>query len=322
LVDAPLRLFVDNGNIIYRVDVGQAAHFTTMNGLNDPFYGNHCALRVHQPGYQTAEAIASELTWLAALRRDAGVPVPEPLPTLNGELMTRVTVPGVKGPRNCSLLRWVRGRRLTKRVRPQHLRAQGQLMARLHNHAAGWTPPEGFTRPSYDWEGLFGEGTETGLPARTIWELVPERFYGPFALVAHELEKVMSDWGAGPDAYGLIHADLATDANVLFWRGEARAIDFDDSRFGYWMFDLAVALEHLQEDTALDRYRDALLDGYSESRPLSEEQVRHLPLFLAAVNALYVVWPVAMVHRFGDSEYWTKRMNRAGRLIERYVKGG
>ena len=52
----------------------------------------------------------------------------------------------------------------------------------------------------------------------------------------------MEDWGKEPDVYGLIHADLGTKANVLFNKGEARAIDFDDGGFGYWTYDLAVPL--------------------------------------------------------------------------------
>ncbi len=210
---------------------------------------------------------------------------------------------------------------MTRGVGSQHYRAHGRLLAQLHDHAARWTPPQGFTRLAYDWDGLFDEGTGTGVPARTLWELVPQRYYRSFARVAHELGQVMDQWGEGPDVYGLIHADLGVDANVLFWRGEARAIDFDDCRFGYWMFDLAVGLEHCQEDPDYPQARNALLEGYAETRPLPHEHVRQLPLFLAAVNALFVIWPVAMMHRFGYSRYWTQRMDRAGRLIERYVEG-
>jgi Ser/Thr protein kinase RdoA (MazF antagonist) len=322
LADAPRSLFIDNGNIIYRVKDVRTPRLGPDDGASELFFDDDCALRIHQPGYhESAAFIASEVAWLAALRREVGVPVPEPVPTPEGELMTQVEVPGVEGPRICSLLRWVKGRMVTKGVGPQHLKAQGRLMAQLHNHAARWGPPQGFTRLAYDWEGLFGEGTGTGLPASTIWEDVPERFYGPFALVAHELQEVMDAWGNGPYVYGLIHADLGVDANVLFWHGDARAIDFDDCRFGYWMFDLAVALEHVQEDTVYPQFRDALLEGYTETRALPEEQARRLPLFLAAVNALLVVWPVAMMHRFGYSAYWMERMNRAGQLIERYVDG-
>lgn len=44
-----------------------------------------------------------------------------------------------------------------------------------------------------------------------------------------------------------------------------------------------------------------------------------LVLFLAACNALFIVWPVAMIYRFGESAYWEGRMARAARFLERYV---
>jgi pimeloyl-ACP methyl ester carboxylesterase len=37
-------------------------------------------------------------------------------------------------------------------------------------------------------------------------------------------------------------------------------------------------------------------------------------LFLAACNALFIVWPVAMIYRFGESPYWERRRARAARL--------
>ena len=318
LANAPLRLFLDNGNIIYRTEMPFTSPSQEPKGL---YAGTRCALRIHQPGYQSAQAISSELAWLAALRKESGVPVPEPISTLDGKLLTQITVPEVTGPRTCSLLRWVKGRLVARGAGPRHYRAQGRLMAKLHAHAANWVPPYGFMRLAYDWNGLFGEGTGTGLSGSTIWELVPPRYFEGFEIVTIALRRLMADWGNGPDVYGMIHADLGVDANLLFHKGEARAIDFDDCRFGYWMFDLAIALEHVQEDPDLPRFRDALLEGYAEKRLLPDEQVRQLPLFLAAVNALFIVWPVAMMHRFGLSDYWTTRMDRAGNLIVRFVNG-
>lgn len=64
---------------------------------------------------------------------------------------------------------------------------------------------------------------------------------------------------------------LAVDATPLFWHGEPRAIDFDDSGFGYWVFDLAVALDACWEDPEFRHFRDALLHGYTEVRSLPAE---------------------------------------------------
>jgi Ser/Thr protein kinase RdoA (MazF antagonist) len=132
----------------------------------------------------------------------------------------------------------------------------------------------------------------------------------------------MSAWGDGPDVYGLIHGDLGVDANVLFHRGRARAIDFDDSGTGYWAYDLAVALEHCREDAAYTQYRDALLEGYRERRSLPEEQTRHLDLFQAAFQVYWSLWAAATGHLHPEHRHALEgRMKRAARLAGHYLSG-
>jgi Ser/Thr protein kinase RdoA (MazF antagonist) len=130
----------------------------------------------------------------------------------------------------------------------------------------------------------------------------------------------MDELGQGPDVYGLIHADLGVDANVLFWKGEARAIDFDDSGFGYWVYDLAVSLEHCREDAAFPQFRDALLDGYAEMRSLSEEQLKHLNLLMAALDVYWSLWATAITHLYPDyREGLAGRLERSAKLVAHYV---
>jgi len=305
------------GNTLFRV---VEANPTLAKEANHLFADGQYLLRIHQPGYQTTDAIVLELEWLAALRRDAGAPVPEPVPTLKDRLLTTVAVPGVPGTRNCSLLRWVRGRLITKGIQAQHFRAQGQLMALLHDHAGQWHAPRGYAKRRYDWYGLFSNDGGSGLPASEAWSLLPPSYAKSFQVVARRVRQVMDDWGDGVEVCGLIHADLGVDANVLFWRGEARAIDFDDCGIGYWIYDLAIALEHCREDAAYPQYRDALLNGYAEIRPLPKEQSGYLELFMVAFQVYWGLWAAAVAHlhpRRRDG--LLKRMERAARLVIRYL---
>jgi Ser/Thr protein kinase RdoA (MazF antagonist) len=117
--------------------------------------------------------------------------------------------------------------------------------------------------------------------------LLSPRHRQTFSLVAQQLRQVMQDWGEGADVFGLIHADLGVDANLFFWHGEPRAIDFDDSGFGYWVYDLAVALDACRDDPAYPRYREALLDGYTELRALPQKQAEQVDLFLAGTEVYW-----------------------------------
>ncbi len=310
LADARFKLVILAGNAVYRVFESDPAP-----AENDLYKPGQYLLRVLHPFFQTSDAIELELAWLAAMRRDANLPIPQPVPTLDGRLLTQVSVPGVPEARDCSLLRWVQGRFIPKGIKSHHYRAQGRLMAAMHAHAAQWQIPAGLTKRCYDWDALFEDVEGTELTASEIWPLLPQPYQELFSDVSNKVRQVMEQWGRGPDVYGLIHADLGVDANMLFWRGEARAIDFDDSGFGYWMYDLGVSLEHCYDDADFPQCRDALLAGYAEIRTLPGEQLEHLELFMAALYVYLALWCTAGAHLFPNArERFFKRRDRAARL--------
>jgi len=320
VAEARVKFVVQAGNSLFRVYTPDLPAAETAEELFEP---GQYLLRIHQPGYQAPEAIELELAWLAAMRREADLPVPEPIPTLDGRLLVSISLPGVPGPRLCSLLRWIRGRSVEHRVRPHHFRVQGRLMARLHNFAAQWLPPPGLTKRRFDWHGLFQNDVGSGLPNSEAWALLPPLHNKSFAVVAQRVREVMDAWGQGRDVYGLIHGDLGVDANLLFWHGRPRAIDFDDSGFGYWVFDLAVGLEHCWQEATFPRYRDALLDGYAEFRSLPQEQSEHLELFIAAHEVYWNLWAAGGTHLYPHLRaVYDERIARTAGLVVRYVKEG
>jgi Ser/Thr protein kinase RdoA (MazF antagonist) len=196
-------------------------------------------------------------------------------------------------------------------------------MARMHAFSESWQLP-GYAKPRvYDWAGLFEEIPALCLPVDDVWSLLPRDRVGAFAAVADRVRDVMNALGTGPRVFGLIHADLGVDANLLFWRGEPRAIDFDESGLGYWMYDLAVALEHCRDEREYERNRDALLGGYSEARALPESDARHLDLFMAALDVHLGLWAnaVATLRRLKRDDI-LKRSERCAVLVDRYLDRG
>ena len=65
---------------------GQLSENTTYR-VEDGASGKRWALRVHRQGYHSRTAIASELAWLMALRRDGVATTPVPVAGLDGELI-------------------------------------------------------------------------------------------------------------------------------------------------------------------------------------------------------------------------------------------
>ena len=112
--------------------------------------GRHFILRVHRPGYQSSDAIESELSWIRALRRDAGLPVPVPLAGKDGRLLQHLSL-GLDEPRAAVLFRFEAGRepRESEKLEPLFMRL-GEIAAHLHRHAETFVPPAGFARPKWD----------------------------------------------------------------------------------------------------------------------------------------------------------------------------
>jgi Ser/Thr protein kinase RdoA (MazF antagonist) len=307
LTGARFRFVRLAGNVVFRV---YASTPDTTRVADSLYEEGQYLLRIHDRSEQPTDAIKLEMEWLAAICRDTRLPVPEPIPTPNGNLLVQLLMPETSEKRDCTLLRWVKGRRITRRIKPHHYSAQGQLMAQLHNYSAGWKPPGNLTKRSFDWKGLFQDDAGAGLPNSEAWNLLPRRCVKTFRIVARKVKKVMDEWGRGSDVYGLIHGDCGVDANVLFWKGKARVIDFDGSGFGYYLYDLALALEHCWDDAAYLPYRDALLAGYSDFRVMPEEQLEHMDLFLAAFYVYMSLWTAAVNSVYPDSKNGFYRRQR------------
>jgi Ser/Thr protein kinase RdoA (MazF antagonist) len=316
LTGARLVFLQYEGNVVYRVDT---PHPVSITGGKGPYLENRYLLRILTSS--NAEAIRSELTWLAALSREAGLPVPEPVPTLDGRLLTTIATPGVPHGRVVSLMRWVNGRRLTEGFRPGHFQSWGQMMARLHNFSAGWRPPKGFKRPHWDWAGQLG-GRDFVRPVGEYEALMPRQYLEPFRVVSQQVRGMMERLGKGPDAYGMIHADMYPE-NVLFRAGEAFPIDFEDCGYGYWMWDIAIALCTWPWTEDWYWKRDAFLEGYTTVRTLPESQLKHLDLFMATQYATMVLWATALIKndpaRQAEHDEW--RTREGDRLLRYFDRG-
>ncbi len=280
--DARMTLIAHAENATFRIDAPQVTSPA-------PYVPGRFLLRIHRTAYQTHAEIASELTWLAALRLESELVVPDPVPTAGGDLLTRIEAEGFSEPRTCSLLRWIPGRFFEASPRPRHLEAMGELMARLHNHVDRWSPPNHFRRRRWDADGLFGARAGFCRPPDEIWNRVPAPHRTRFSSVAHQIADIMEAIGDGPHGFGLLHADLHL-GNVLFRRGEARAIDFDDCGYGHWVYDFAVPLADMLDRNDWPIWDEAIRRGYGRHRPLPQRQLKQLPIFMAARLVSLMLW--------------------------------
>ncbi|MGB1237595.1 MAG: phosphotransferase enzyme family protein [Pseudomonadales bacterium] len=250
------------------------------------------ALRIHRPGYHHSRALRSELLWLDALA-EAGIPVPQVIPTSGGELCIRAEAPGVPEPRDVDLFAWIEGDMLSINAHTSSAqltdtyRKIGEIAAQLHNQSSAWSPPATFFRHAWDSEGLVGEAPFWGR----FWEH-PALSQSQRQLLLNAREKVaqtLATLDKSARHYSLIHADFVPE-NLMQDGAAVRLIDFDDAGFGWHMFELATALFfHIRTPS----YRDissALFAGYRSYRALSAEDEKLLDTFLAARGFTYLGW--------------------------------
>jgi Ser/Thr protein kinase RdoA (MazF antagonist) len=214
------------------------------------------ALRLHRRGYQSAASIQSELWWCATLAA-AGLPVAAALPALDGRLL----VPLPDG-RHASMIAWMDGEALGEaalpisRPLPEVLdlyHALGALLARMHRATDALTLPKDFTRPRWDLDGLVGD---TPLWGR-FWEhpaATPDQRANLIRARDALRERLAGD-------QGLVHADVLRE-NVLVNGTAVSLIDFDDSGFGYRLYDLGTALVQTFAHPEQPQLRAALMAGY------------------------------------------------------------
>ncbi|MEM8925697.1 MAG: phosphotransferase [Actinomycetota bacterium] len=255
--------------------------------------GRRVVVRLHRPGYNTIEQLRSEVAWVDALRAE-GVPVPTPVATPDGDHYRPVEMTG--GRRYVGVVEWVEGAPLGGPVSSgsagvvAHFGRIGEIAAAVRAGHARWTAPPGFTRRRWDADGLVGEEPLWGR----FWEadgLDPSgrRQLGEARSVLH---RELSALPVGPEHFGLIHADLHL-GNVMADGERLTAIDFDDSGYGFWPYEVAVALHPVLDEPFYPEAREGLLAGYRRRHPFEPEEERLVDTFLAVRCSIIVGWLAA-----------------------------
>ncbi|ADG15647.1 aminoglycoside phosphotransferase [Paraburkholderia atlantica] len=293
LATEALRLWDLDDPIIAPIKIRENAVFRI-----DTKDGRRAVLRIHRLGYHDDAALYSEFAWMRALA-GAGIEVPRVVSSRAGRPFERVHSDELRAGRQIDVLEWVDGRQLGALESglvggegeiAQRYRTLGGIAARMHNHTSAWRAPDGFRRHSWCEQGLAGDEPLWGR----YWEL-EQLGASQRRLFEHAREAIWSDLSThGKDVgqFGLIHADLVPE-NVLVDGERVRVIDFDDAGFGWHLFDVATSLYFIRGEPFFDTAMQAFVAGYRLHRPLADEQLWQLPLFMAARSTTYLGW----VHR-------------------------
>jgi Ser/Thr protein kinase RdoA (MazF antagonist) len=271
--NASVRLISLSENEIYQVEAPS---------------GERWALRVQRPGYQSKNALASEIAWLAALRRDGVVATPVPVAGLDGEWVQRAQHSTTGEPRDVVLFAWEEGCQPTFGMDPRScFRSLGAIIASMHVHSRTWQRPAGFERFTWNFETTLGESPRwgrwrdgLGMDAARI---------DLFGKTAELIRERLVMYGSGPDRFGLVHCDLRL-ANLLVHEGAVKVIDFDDCGFTWYMSDIATPVSFYEHRPEVPGLIESLLEGYRTVRAVSRAEEEEIPTFIMLRRLLLVAW--------------------------------
>ena len=281
--------------------------------------GERFVLRVHRAGYHSDVQLRSHVAWARALQRDGVVRTADVIDTTGGEPFTVVSHAAVPERRQVSLLRWAEGIKLSELGggAEQEFGLIGELMAKLHSHAAGWKPPPGFDVLNWDADGLVGDNPTWGR----FWEAdgLDADDRALMQVFRQRTRRELEEFGASVDRFGLIHCDFLAE-NLLVEGDRITLLDFDDAGYGWHLFDIATALAMATLRDDFENLRGAFLAGYRRQCPLPEEHLARLPLFLALRASTYVAWMHTRSHTQFAKDLGGFITRAAVDIIRRYLE--
>ncbi|MFB6469111.1 phosphotransferase enzyme family protein [Cytobacillus sp. Hz8] len=256
--------------------------------MDDPENHESYILRVSRPGYQTKKALESELNWMKAIQETSDVIVPYPIYGKNGQYLQEVKIN--HSTYHCVMFSFLTGETPDEQNEEEMIRyfeQLGVITAKLHLHTQGWQGGDEFHRPVWDFETMLGKNPKWGR-----WQdglgITPYHLQ-LFSKVSKTILKRLTQFGKSPKRFGLIHADLRL-ANVIVEKEKIKVIDFDDCGYGWYLYDLATALNFIEEREIVPELILSWLAGYKKIRPLTPEEETEIPTFIMLRRLILVAW--------------------------------
>ena len=218
--------------------------------------------RIHADGVELVEA-----AWFDRLAADLGWGVPRCVPALDGRVAVEATHHAVPRVVPCSLFTWVRGRPIEEGFDAVGAAATGQLLARLHHHAADLAARG---------DGPMDRRVMTASIANSIRADRVVTFGDEAAVAAYDGagasgavlaeaidrgRRFLDELWASADAPHLLHGDFGP-SNVLRWRRTLTPIDLQDLQLGHAVQDVGLTVADLLDDDVAPEVVASFLTGY------------------------------------------------------------
>lgn len=233
-------------------------------------------LRVYRPQGRPRIEIESEIAWQRALHEEIGSTVCPILIGHEGSALVEVEqqedgtiffcvaypLIGGREPGDDQLRRWF----------PE----LGAITALLHRQARTWKRPAWFTRPTWNVDTTLGDHPHWGPWSASVPDHEEREMHRRISdVVSARLRR----FGMDSSRFGLVHADLRL-ANILVDGASITVLDFDDSGFSWYLYDLACALTFNEARPDAGDLIAAWVAAYREVEPISSTDEHEIPTFI------------------------------------------
>lgn len=130
------------------------------------------------------------------------------------------------------------------------------------------------------------------------------------------------------ESFGMVHFDF-NDGNyaIDFDTGQLTVFDFDDSCFGWYMYDLAslwksgVGWTQFEQDAGkrrefMDAYFKTALEGYRSETVLEDSLLDRLPLFIQTTLMEYIVYEFEQIRSSGEQSGYDGQLAYSIKCLE------
>ena len=239
--------------------------------------GHDYFMRISHSQKRSKKDILAEFDWMQYLNEN-GISIITPIPSARGNILEEIQLSDFAF--YVFVVDRVEGKNFTEDrslLNPEMMAEWGKLTARLHVLSKSYYPSDiRITRQHWDEENLV-KNTDTILSA------YPKILSSMKAIIQQ-----LSTLSRSSEYYGLIHQDLH-EANVIVKDGKITIIDLDDAIYSWYILDIAVIFFHYawrfqskeqSRDQLISDFLPHFMSGYLSINPLSEEDLRLIPLFV------------------------------------------
>ncbi|MDH3377579.1 MAG: phosphotransferase [Gammaproteobacteria bacterium] len=257
--------------------------------ISDPDRADKYVARVNSGrlAYHTPPSVASELTWMMALRRDTDIVVPEVLSAKDGSLVQTITVTDVDKPRCVAIYSFIPGIEPPADELMPGFERLGEITGHMNLHAKSWTPPHQFTRHSWTPDNILNDRLNWGPWQEGVG--IEREGLKLLSQAAEVVRNRLATLSTDREYLGLIHGDLRA-ANLLVDGDQTAIIDFDDCGFGWYLFDLATALSFLEERADVPDLIASWLEGYRRVAQVPADMEAEIPTLITLRRIQLIGW--------------------------------